>query len=171
VLRADTLDASSRHFQTRARGEEAMAITRWDPMQEFRHVARRMQRMFEPGFAGALLEEPITAGLGNWPAVDVYEDKEEIVFRAEVPGMEQKDVEVVLDDSTLTIRGQRRMQKEEKRENYLRIEMDYGTFSRSFSLPASIDRDRLRADLKNGVLEVHIPKREGSKGRTIPIQT
>lgn len=116
--------------------------------------------------------EPMAAEeMGMWPTVDIYEDKEEIVCRAELPGMEQKDVDVRLEDSTLTLQGQRRLFKEEKKENYQRIESSYGQFSRSFALPSTIDRDRIRAEMKHGVLEVRIPKREGAKGKSIPIES
>ncbi|MGI5860593.1 MAG: Hsp20/alpha crystallin family protein [Myxococcales bacterium] len=142
-----------------------MAITRWDPLSEMRALARRMERTFEPILEGTF-EGPL---LQAWPPVDVYEDKDEVVFRAELPGIERKNVEVVLEDSTLTLRGERRLEREEKRENYQRIESAYGHFSRSFSLPSTIDRDKVRADMKEGVLEVHVPKREGARGKTIPI--
>lgn len=141
-----------------------MAITRWDPLTEMRTLARRMERTFEPLFEGTL------EGAGEvWPPVDVYEDKEEVVFRAELPGIERKNVEVVLEDSTLTLRGERRLEREEKRENYQRIESAYGHFTRTFSLPSTVDRDKVRADMKEGILEVHVPKREGARGKTIPI--
>ena len=141
-----------------------MAITRWDPLTEMRTLARRMERTFEPLFEGAL------EGVGEvWPPVDVYEDKEEVVFRAELPGIERKNVEVVLEDSTLTLRGERRLEREEKRENYQRIESAYGHFTRTFSLPSTVDREKVRADMKEGILEVHVPKREGARGKTIPI--
>lgn len=151
-----------------------MAIARWDPLSEFRTLTRRMERAFEPFGIGM----PSEAGMGmgtelgvNTPAVDIFEDKEELIFRCELPGMEQKDVEVVLEDGSLTIRGQRKLNREDRRENYLRIESSYGQFTRSFALPVSVDKDKIRADMKNGVLEVHVPKREGAKGKTIPIHT
>jgi HSP20 family protein len=111
--------------------------------------------------------EPWGGGLVAFPNVDVYEDREEIVFRAELPGMEQKDVELVIEDSTLTMRGERKLFNQEKRENF---ESSYGTFARSFGLPGTIDREKIRAEMKGG-LEVHIPKREGARGKSIPIRT
>ena len=143
-----------------------MAITRWDPLSEFRSLARRMERMTEP-FAISPFE--LLREGQVWPPVDVYEDKEEIVLRAELPGMERKEVEVVLEDSTLSIRDERHLQREEKKENYQRIESAYGSFTRSFPLPSTVDRDKVRAEMKEGVLEVHVPKREGARGKTIPI--
>ncbi|MBS2027651.1 MAG: Hsp20/alpha crystallin family protein [Deltaproteobacteria bacterium] len=146
-----------------------MAITRWDPLSELRNLSHRMERAFAPFQSFGSFEPLRAVEEESWPNVDVYEDKEEVVFRAELPGIEQKDVEVVLEDSTLTIRGERKLFNEEKRENYRRIETGYGAFSRSFALPSTIDRDKLRAEMKKGVLEVHVPKREGAKGKNIPI--
>lgn len=151
-----------------------MAITRWDPFSDMRALTRRLERVIEPfsGAAPALFREPMSYLEGAfWPSVDIYEDKEEIVCRAELPGMEIKDVEVRLEDSTLTIQGERRLFKEEKKENYQRVESNYGTFTRSFTMPATIDRERVRADFKNGILEVHIPKRAEAKGKSIPIHS
>ena len=85
--------------------------------------------------------------------------------------MDIKDVEVRLEDSTLTIQGERKLVREDKKENYQRVESNYGTFTRSFTMPPTIDRDRIRADFKNGLLEIHIPKRPEAKGKTIPIHT
>ncbi|MHB8875825.1 MAG: Hsp20/alpha crystallin family protein [Myxococcaceae bacterium] len=103
------------------------------------------------------------------PAVDVYEDREEIVLRAEVPGMEQKDIEVLLEDSTLTLRGERKLVREDKKENYRRIETEVGVFARTFSMPSTIDPDKIRADLHNGVLEIHVAKKEGARAKSIPV--
>ena len=146
-------------------------LTRWDPLQDVRSLFRRLER------GNDLFPNLPLQGIEPWgqtgnmlPAVDVYEDREEIVFRAELPGMEQKEVELLLEDSTLTLRGERKMFHEDKRENYQRVESAYGTFSRSFSLPATIDREKIRAEMKSGVLEVHIPKREGARGKAIPIR-
>jgi len=149
-----------------------MAITRWDPFNDLRALSRRVERAMEPMYGNLpFFREAMPLGdVGMWPAVDVYEDKEEIVFRAELPGMEQKDVDVRIEDSTLTFQGTRRLFKEEKKENYQRVESSYGTFTRSFALPGTIDRERVRAEMKGGILEVHVPKREGAKGKSIPIQ-
>ncbi|HEY0840770.1 MAG TPA: Hsp20/alpha crystallin family protein [Vulgatibacter sp.] len=149
-----------------------MAITRWDPFNDLRALSRRFERAMEPMYGNLpFMREAMPLGeAAMWPVVDVYEDKEEIVFRAELPGMEQKDVDVRIEDSTLTFQGNRRLFKEEKKENYQRVESSFGHFSRSFSLPSTIDRERIRAEMKGGVLEVHVPKREGARGKSIPIQ-
>ena len=149
-----------------------MNLTRWDPMREMRQLARRLEQLPWPLSAGPGAEaEGLGMPLANWPNVDVYEDREEIVFRAELPGMEQKDVELLLEDSTLALRGERKLSHEDKRQYYQRIESAYGVFTRTFSLPATADRERLRAEMHNGILEVHVPKREGARGKTIPIKS
>lgn len=149
-----------------------MAITSWDPLTEMRSLARRLERFMEPMTSVTSFREPFRYfGEGFWPNVDIYEDKEEIVCMVELPGMDIKDVEIRLEDSTLTIQGERKMTREDKKENYVRVEANYGSFSRSFTMPSTIDKDRIRAEFKNGVLEIHLPKRTEAKGRTIPIHT
>jgi len=149
-----------------------MAITSWDPLTEVRSLARRLERFMEPMTSVTSFREPFRYfGEGFWPNVDIYEDKEEIVCMVELPGMDIKDVEIRLEDSTLTIQGERKMTREDKKENYVRVEANYGSFSRSFTMPSTIDKDRIRAEFKNGVLEIHLPKRTEAKGRTIPIHT
>jgi len=149
-----------------------MAITSWDPLTEVRSLVRRLERFMEPMTSVTSFREPFRYfGEGFWPNVDIYEDKEEIVCMVELPGMDIKDVEIRLEDSTLTIQGERKMTREDKKENYVRVEANYGSFSRSFTMPSTIDKDRIRAEFKNGVLEIHLPKRAEAKGRTIPIHT
>ncbi|MGC4121729.1 MAG: Hsp20/alpha crystallin family protein [Myxococcales bacterium] len=146
-----------------------MAITRFDPMHEMRSMARRMERAFEP-----LMN---TMDYATWPMeheeayprVDVYEDQNEIVIRADLPGLERKHVELIVDEGTLTMRGERHLEREDKRENYRRVECWYGNFARTFALPPTIDREKVRAEMREGVLYVHVPKREGAKPRTITI--
>lgn len=151
-----------------------MAITRWDPFSEMRTLTRRLERMMEPltsSVPTSYREALGYFGEGFMPNVDIYEDKEEIICWAELPGMDIKDVEIRLEDSTLTIQGERKLHREEKKENYRRVESNYGSFTRSFTMPPTIDRDRIRADFKNGLLEIHIPKRPEAKGKTIPIHS
>jgi HSP20 family protein len=150
-----------------------MSLVRFDPMRDFRHLARRFESAFNEPFSAVpgIATEQLGGAWGNWPNVDIYEDREELVFRAELPGMEQKEVDLLLEDSTLTLRGERKLHREEKRENYQRIESSCGTFTRSFSLPTTVDREKVRAEMHNGILEVHMPKREGARGKSIPIKT
>jgi len=148
-----------------------MALTRWNPLSEMATLTRTMEHLLEP-FVG---QEDVIRGNHNllraevFPRVDIYEDKEEILFRAEMPGLERKDVEVVMDENALTIRGERKLEREDKREYYHRIECAYGVFHRSFQLPTTIDHDKIRAEMRNGVLYVHVPKREGARGKPIVI--
>ena len=147
-----------------------MAITRYDPVQEMRTLARRMERAFEPMLNTA---EPYGLYEGQreeaYPHVDVYEDVNEIVIRADLPGLERKNVELIIEEGTLTLRGERRLEREDKRENYRRVECWYGNFARTFALPPTVDREKVRAEMREGVLYVHVPKREGAKPRTITI--
>ncbi|MBI5542933.1 MAG: Hsp20/alpha crystallin family protein [Deltaproteobacteria bacterium] len=148
-----------------------MAITRWNPFNELQSFTRAMESMFEP-FAHEGRENLLAtthARSADWPRVDIYEDKDEIVLRAELPGMERKDVELLIEDRTLTIRGERKLEHEDKREHYLRLEGTYGVFNRYFTLPTSIDSEKIRAEMHNGVMHVHVPKRETAKGRPITI--
>jgi HSP20 family protein len=148
-----------------------MAITRWDPMHDMRHFTRHMERMFEP-FAHMVEPWGHEHEMHHdvmFPCVDIYEDKEEITFRCELPGMERKHVELRVEENYLTVRGERHLDREEKKENYHRIESTYGAFSRTFTLPLTADREHVRAEMKDGVLVIHVPKREGAKGKTIAI--
>ena len=109
---------------------------------------------------------------GRWlPAVDIYENgKQELVLRAELPGMEREDIQVVFEDNTLTLKGERKLDHDVKQEQFHRVERAYGTFSRSFSLPPAVDASKIAAEYKNGVLTVTLPFREEAKPRTINVE-
>jgi HSP20 family protein len=110
------------------------------------------------------------ADLAMWaPAVDIYETENELVVKAELPDLQEKDIDVRITNNTLTIRGERKFEKDVKEENYLRIERAYGAFMRSFSLPNSVSSENIRADYRNGVLTLHMAKREESKPKQIKI--
>ena len=111
-------------------------------------------------------------GSGRWvPAVDIYENgKQELVLRAEQPGMEREDIQVVFENNTLTIKGERKFEGDVQQEQFHRVERSYGTFSRSFSLPSTVDATRIAAEYKNGVLTVTLPFREEAKPRTINVE-
>lgn len=127
-------------------------------------------RFFEPFFGRFnFLEDELSSG--TWaPAVDVAEENDKILVRVEVPGMEQKDLRIHYEDGLLTVSGERNFERREDR-NYHRIERSYGTFTRSFSLPRSIDGGAIAANYRNGILEIEIPKKEESKPRQIEIKT
>lgn len=144
-----------------------MAVTRWQPFRELTLLQDRMNRLFE-NFLGE--QSDIEGSSHGWaPAVDIYEDKDQIMLKADLPGMDEKDISVGVDGDRLTLKGERRMEKETKEENYHRVERAYGSFSRSFTLPSSVDMERIKAAYKNGVLEVSVPKKEEVKPKQIEI--
>jgi len=128
----------------------------------------RMNRLFDDAGRTWRSDEP--AATTSWsPAVDIFETETDIVVKAEVPGMERKDITLNLEKNVLTLRGERRFEKETKDENYHRIERSYGGFSRSFSIPATVDDEKIRADYKDGVLKILLPKKEQAKPKQIKI--
>ncbi len=146
-----------------------MAIIRWDPFRDLMTLRERMNRLFEDVFTSARGEEKDLISSSWTPAVDIYEDENQLVLTAEVPGIEEKDIEIKLEDNTLSIRGERKMEKETNEENYYRIEMAYGSFYRSFSLPNYIDQDKIQAEHENGILKITMPKRPELKPRKVKI--
>jgi HSP20 family protein len=105
------------------------------------------------------------------PTVDVYEDKDAIVIKADLPGVKQDDIDIELNGETLTIRGERKFEDEERRENYVRIERQYGTFQRSFTIGIPVEGDQVRATFRNGILELTIPKAESNKPKKVQVIT
>jgi HSP20 family protein len=146
-----------------------MALQRWDPFRDLVSLQERMNRLFEDSLSRSKTTDEEMA-MGAWtPAVDIYETPETVVLRADLPGIEQKDIDVSIENSTLTLRGERRFTKEAKEEDYHRIERSYGTFSRSFQLPGTIDQTRIQAKHKEGVLEIVLPKREDTRPKQIKV--
>ena len=145
-----------------------MAIVKVDPIREFAAMQDRMNRLF----GNVYLRDEDTGLRGNWaPAVDIYEtENHDLVVRAELPGINREDIEVVVENSTLVLKGEKKLDTEVKEENYRRIERTYGTFHRSFTLPNTVDAGRISADVKNGVLTVKLPFREEAKPRTINVE-
>jgi HSP20 family protein len=145
-----------------------MAIIRWDPMRDMVTLREKMNRMFEDAFTGKGEDKELAPS--SWaPAVDIYETENEIVLTAEVPGIEEKDIEIKIEDNTLTLRGERKFTKETKEENYHRLERSYGAFYRAFTLPNSVDPENIRAENENGILRVTLPKKLELKPRTVKI--
>jgi HSP20 family protein len=145
-----------------------MAIVKWDPFPELRAMQEQMNRLLEMSRDRAE-GEPLEAGLWQ-PPVDIYEDDQEVVVKMEIPEVDQEDVEVQIEGYTLIIQGVRRLEREEKRQNYQRIERCYGKFRRVFSLPAEVDADRTCARCDRGVLQVVMPKKEPAQSRQIEIE-
>src|SRR5437773_9429999 len=128
-----------------------MAIVRFEP---FRELQDRMNRLFTESYRGQAGEEDWALG-GTWaPAVDIYEQDNTIVIKAELPGVDPKDVDIRLDNNILTIKGERKLDNEVKKENYTRVERAYGVFTRSFTLPTVVDPSAIKAEFKEGVLKI-----------------
>jgi len=145
-----------------------MAVVRWDPFRDLNILQERMNRMFDD--AGRVWRNDEATATTTWsPAVDIFETEGEIVVKAELPGMERKDIALHLEKNVLSLRGERRFEKETKEDNYHRIERSYGTFSRAFSIPASVEEEKIRADYKDGVLKIVLPKKEQAKPKQIRI--
>jgi HSP20 family protein len=146
-----------------------MTLVRWnDPFREFAQLQDRINRVFTNAY-GRSDEGLMTSG--NWvPPVDIYQNGDnEVVLKAELPDMTREDIDITVDNGTLTIRGEKKFSTEVKEEAFRRIERSYGTFSRSFSLPQTVDTGRVGAEYKNGVLTVRLPLREEAKPRQIKV--
>lgn len=146
-----------------------MAVVKWDPLRDLLSIQDRMNRLFEQTLSRSRAEEGIAASTWS-PAVDIYETPETIVMKAELPGLSREDIEIQIRDNALTLRGERRFAKDAQQENYLRIERAYGAFQRSFTLPATIQQDKIRAVFRDGVLELTLPKAEDAKPKKIAIE-
>lgn len=144
-----------------------LSISRFDPYRDLFALQSRINRMFgETGLASALEGE----GFGAWmPPVDVVEQGDNLVFRAELPGVAKDDIEVKVENGTLTIRGEKRQERESGTDAAHRTERVYGTFQRSFTLPSSVDAEKVQARYKDGVLELVLPKADAAKPRRIAI--
>jgi len=142
-------------------------LTRWDPFREFTTLQDRMNRLFQQSF-GEGREESLTTGAFA-PAVDVYEDEHNVTLKIEVPGIEEKDLDIRVENNTLTVHGERKFEKEEKEENYRRIERQYGSFTRSFTLPSTVDSNGIQANYEKGVLKIKLAKKAEAKPKQIKV--
>ena len=140
-----------------------MSLVKWDPFRELNTLNERVGNFF-----GRSWDIPPSTTTWN-PSVDIFENDNEVVIKAELPGMDAKDIEVRLENNVLMLKGERRFEKEAKEENYHRIEREYGVFSRAFSLPAAVNGDKVAAEYKDGVLKVTLPKKEETKSKPIKI--
>jgi HSP20 family protein len=143
----------------------ALMTTRWEPFREIARLQDEMSRLLDNrhSFNGS-------ESVGWAPAVDIYEDEDSVTLRAELAGVDPKDVDVRFENGVLTLRGERKLEHEDKRENYHRVERTYGTFTRSFALPGTVDAEKIRAEAKNGVLAIVVPKRAEAKPRAIQVK-
>ena len=146
-----------------------MAVIRWTPFQDLATVQDRMNRLFNE-FHNRHDDDVMTRGA--WvPPVDIFENgNKELVIKAELPAMTREDIDVTVENQTLTIRGEKKFNHEVKDEQYHRVERTYGSFSRSFSLPSTVDVTKVSADYKDGVLTVTLPLREEAKPKQIKVE-
>ncbi|MGH9403466.1 MAG: Hsp20/alpha crystallin family protein [Terriglobia bacterium] len=145
-----------------------MAIVRWEPFRDLLTTQDRFNRLFNDTFANVFGNEQPNPKAWT-PAVDIYETDHNLVIKAELPGIDPKDVEVRVEDGTLYIKGERKYEHEVKEENYHRVERSYGSFARTFTLPRTINTEDIKADYKDGVLTLTMPKREEAKPKTVKI--
>lgn len=141
---------------------------RFEPFNELATLQDRMNRLFGEVNLPSQMEGEMTTA--NWmPAVDIYETPQEVVIEAQLPGVDQKDINVSVADGRLTLNGERKRREEIKNDHYHKIECSYGSFARTFSLPSTIDSDRIKAECKDGILKIMLPKREAAKAKQISI--
>src|SRR5437870_8199067 len=141
-------------------------LTRFEPFRDLANFQNQINRIFQDYGRGS--DELLTSGTFV-PPVDVYEDEHNITIKLEVPGIEEKDLDIRLENNTLTVRGERNFEKEEKEENFHRVERRYGSFARSFTLPNSVDSDNAQASYENGILKIKLAKREEAKPKQIKV--
>ena len=145
-----------------------MALVKWDPMAEIVSLRKQMDNLME-SFWG---EEPFWTREIKWaPAFDLIEGKDEIIVQVDIPGMDKEDLSVSLSENNLLIKGERKEEKEEKDKHYHRKERRHGSFQRIVTLPVTVDAKKISAEYNNGVLKVHLPKKEDVKPKEIPIGT
>lgn len=146
-----------------------MQLIRWNPIREMYNFRHRMNHMFDNTFAPTLEGEEALS-MWNWkPVVDVYDNDKDIVIKAELPGMDKKDMVVHVNGRFLTLKGERLSENEVKEDKYHRRERSYGKFHRVFTLPEEVDPDKITADYKDGILKIHIPKPGKQKPKQITV--
>jgi len=146
-----------------------MALIRWDPFREMSSLQERMNRLMSDFRTRSPFGEEEMAQ-GAWiPPVDIYETKESIVLNVELPGVTKDDISLEVKDSTLTIRGEKKLEKDVKEENFHRMERTYGSFTRAFTLPSTVQQDKVKAKFRDGILEIRLPKAEEAKPKQIKV--
>ena len=143
-------------------------LTRWEPFREFTTLQDRLNRLFRESYGPEGREDSLTTA-GFAPPVDVYEDEHNVILKIEVPGIEEKDIDVRVENSTLIVHGERKYEKEEKEENYRRIERQYGSFTRSFTLPTTVNPENIQANYDKGVLKIKLAKKAEAKPKQIKV--
>jgi len=148
------------------------SLVRWQPFQELNSFQKQMNRMFDNFFGRTTSLMPLEENLSDWEfgtPVDIYEDDQKLTFKVEVPGIDEKDIKVEVENNILTVHGERKLEKDIKEENFRRMERHYGVFSRSFTLPSTVDPERIEANYTHGVLAVQMPKRAGARPKQIKV--
>jgi HSP20 family protein len=145
-----------------------MALVKYNPLRELRTMQEQMNRLLNLSWNHDISGEDTRESIWQ-PAVDIYETEDSIVIKAEVPDVDQKDIDVRIEDNTLILKGERKHEDQVKKENYHRIERYFGSFQRSFSLPATIDQEKVVATCDKGVLNIILPKKEETKPKQINI--
>jgi len=142
-------------------------LTRFEPFREFTTLQDRVNRLFRDTYGDGRDEALTTSNFA--PPVDVYEDEHNITLKIEVPGIEEKDIDVRIENNTLTVHGERKFEKEEKEENFRRVERQYGSFTRSFTLPNTIDAEKVQATYDKGILKIALAKKAEAKPKQIKV--
>src|SRR3954462_15493908 len=145
-------------------------LTRWDPFREFSTLQDRMNRLFRDSYGDGREEALTTSQFA--PPVDVYEDEHNVTLKIEVPGIDERDIDVQIENNTLTVHGERKFEKEEKEEkeeNYRRVERQYGSFTRTFTLPNTVDAEQVQAHYDKGVLKIQLAKKAEAKPKQIKV--
>src|ERR1043165_1933201 len=142
-------------------------LTRFEPYREFATLQDRLNRLFQSSFGES--QDSLTNSSFS-PAVDVYEDEHAVNLKIEVPGIDEKDLDIRVENNTLTVNGERKFEKEEKEENFRRVERQYGSFTRSFTLPSSVETENIQAAYDKGVLEIRLAKKAEAKPKQIKVK-
>ena len=146
-----------------------MNLVKWSPWREMPALYNRFNRLFDdPFFSVGRMEDDTVMGLWN-PAVDLYEKDDHFMIKAELPGVDKKNIKIDLQDRLLTLSGERTYDNEVKEENYYRRERSYGKFQRAFTLPADVDSDKIKAEFKDGLLQIEVPKPEEKKTKQVTV--
>ena len=141
-------------------------LTRWDPFREFTTLQDRMNRLFRDNYGEG--QEALSTSTFA-PPVDVYEDEHNVTLKIEVPGIDEKDIDVQIENNLLTVHGERKFEKEEKEENFRRVERQYGSFTRSFALPSTVNPEQVQAHYDKGILKIQLAKKAEAKPKQIKV--
>ncbi|MBI5893902.1 MAG: Hsp20/alpha crystallin family protein [Deltaproteobacteria bacterium] len=148
-----------------------MALVKWDPFKDLLSIQDRMNRLFDETLTRTGRGEGEELARGVWsPAVDIYETDESIILKAEIPGIDKKEVSIEVKNNMLILKGERKFEKEIKEENYHRMERAYGAFQRTFTLPNIIEKENVKAKYKDGILEITLPKVKGAKPKHVKVE-